>query len=312
MSTRRRIHGLVALLVPVAAALILYHTIDLAGALRLLVDVGPWRFFVVFVLFMTGQVMSAFRWRLALRQITPTPPTIMTLLRLYLIGMFVNLGLPTMIGGDVARAELTRRHLGGRGDAYATILADRVVGLVAVILLAFVAVLFGGTAFTAEMRQPVLIVAAVTVVLLALLVPAVGRWDVEALRGRFSRFVDALLLLGRRPRFLALSLAIALAVQSVAVVLPVAFLAGALGMDVPLAMHFILVPVMVIVAQLPIAPGGIGVRETGFVLLYGGIGVPAEVAFSLGLSWSLVLVTFGLLGGVLLATGQDRARSEVR
>ena len=73
-------------------------------------------------------------------------------------------------------------------------------------------------------------------------------------------------------------------------------------------MHLLLVPVIVLVTQVPLAPGGFGVREAAFVLLYGQIGVPAEAALSLGLGWSLVLTAFGLSGGVALMLGPDRAR----
>jgi uncharacterized membrane protein YbhN (UPF0104 family) len=297
-------------LVPLAAVLVLARVVDLGGALRIAARVEPARFAAVLALFGIGQVLSCLRWRLALGQIAPSPPGIPTLLRLYLIGMFVNLGLPTMAGGDVVRAELTRRHVGARGDAYASILADRLIGLLAVVLLALVATLFARTLFGPEVRRLVLAAAVVFALMLAALAPVLVRLRGRAGGGPFGRFVDALLLLARRPRFLAASLSIAVVVQALAVVAPTALLADALGIEVPLALHFVLVPVIVLVTQVPLAPGGLGVRETAFVLLYGQVGVPAEAAFSLGLGWSLVLLTFGLSGGVLLAAGQYRGRSK--
>jgi uncharacterized membrane protein YbhN (UPF0104 family) len=246
-----------------------------------------------------------------LGQIAPAPPGIPTLLRLYLIGMFVNLGLPTMAGGDVVRAELMRHHIGARGGAYASILADRLIGLLAVVLLAVAATLFASTLFGTEVRRLVVAAALGLALILAALVPALARLNGHARVGPFRRFLDALLLLARKPRILAVSLTVAIVVQTIAVVVPTALLAEALGIEVPLATHFVLVPVITLVTQVPLAPGGLGVRETAFVLLYGQIGVPAEAAFSLGLGWSLVLIAFGLSGGVVLMLGQHQARSKV-
>ena len=202
-----------------------------------------------------------------------------------------------MAGGDVVRAELIRRHIGARGDAYASILADRLIGLLAVVLLAVVATLFarrpvrdrraplrrrGRTRLCPDSGGPR---------------PCLHPLEPPRAERPFGRFFDALLLLARKPRILALSLAIAVVVQALAVVVPIALLAEALTIEVPLAMHFVLVPVIVLVTQVPLAPGGLGVRETAFVLLYGHIGVPPEAAFSLGLGWSLVLVALRPLRG---------------
>ena len=306
---RRPILRAVRILVPLAAILVLVRTVDLGSALRLLADVEPVRIAAVLALFGMGQVLSCLRWRLALGQIVPSPPGVATLLRLYFIGMFVNLGLPTMAGGDVVRAELMRRHVGARGDAYASIIADRIIGLFAVVLLAVVAMLVASALFGSDVRRLVVAAALASALALALLAVTAIRLSGRERGGPFGRFLDALLLLARKPWILGTSLAIALAVQALAVVLPIALLAEALAMEVPLAMHFMLVPVIVLATQVPLAPGGLGLREAAFVLLYGQIGVPAEAAFSLGLGWSLVLAAFGLSGGVALMVGRDAVPS---
>ena len=297
------------LLVPLAAILVLMRVVDLESAFRLLAGIEPLRLAAVLALFGVGQILSCLRWRLALAQIVPSPPGIGRLLRLYLIGMFVNLGLPTMAGGDVVRAELMRRRVGTRGDAYASVLAERLIGLLAVVLLAVLAASFASGLLGADVRRLVVAAALVFALVLAAMIPAVIRFGGSAQAGRFGRFLDALLLLARRPRFLAPSLAIAIVVQALAVVVPVALLADALAIEVPVATHFVLVPVIVLVTQVPLAPGGLGVREAAFVLLYGQVGVPAEPAFSLGLSWSLVLIAFGISGGVALMLEESKARS---
>ena len=275
----------------------LANIVDLGEGFSIIAGVSPATTLLVLLLFGTGQVLSSLRWRLALSRITSARPSLPALLRLYLIGMFVNLGVPTMAGGDIVRAEMLRQTLGTRGGAYASILADRLIGVLAVCLIAIAAVLVAGDQILSvtgpAVVQAALVFGAGLVALFLLL-----RWLAA---GQRWPFLAALGALAQSPRLLALCLFIAVVVQAGAVMLPIALLARAMGIDIPVASHFVLVPIIVIVTLLPIAPNGIGLRETAFVVLYGQFGVAPEAAFALGLAWSLVLSLFGLAGGLVLA-----------
>ena len=306
MSPRFRRIGFFLLRLLVLAVLveILLRTVDLGAAGSLLLSLPGWMVFAALLLFGAGQVLSTYRWRLVLQEIHGDPPPLLSLLRLYLIGMFVNLGLPTMAGGDVARAELLRRRAGSGGGVYASVLADRLIGLTAVILLAFIASMLAGNALGEEIGGPVRLVSGVGLAGLALFAVAL-RTDLRFPLPRPLRLlVDALGLLARRPGVLGQSLTIAIIVQSVAVVLPIALLARGLGIELPFLVHAALVPVIVLITQVPIAPNGIGLRETAFVVLYAPFGIAPEALLALGAAWSLVLTFYGLAGGVVLAAYQ--------
>ena len=249
------------------------------------------------------------RWRLSLGQMVDRPPPVLTLLRLYLIGLFVNLGLPTMAGGDVVRAEMLRPMIGERGGAYASILADRLIGLVAVAGLAFVALAAATAGIGADTRRAgagaamILLGGAVLAVAVLARLGTVRRWR------RIDAFLDGLAALARRPLILSLCLVIAVVVQVAGVILPVALIAAGLGIDLPWSVHFLLVPLVVLATLVPIAPNGLGLRETAFVVLYGQFGVGADQAFALGLAWSLVLTSFGLVGGIVLLAGRGQTKT---
>ncbi|SPH16610.1 hypothetical protein DEA8626_00120 [Defluviimonas aquaemixtae] len=261
------------------------------------------------VLFGVGQVLSCVRWRLTLSQIIAAPPRVLMLLRLYLIGMFVNLGLPTMTGGDIVRAELLRRFGGGRGGAYASIFADRLVGVLAVVLVAIGAIALAGDRIDGQSRHLVLVALLGLTCALVVFV-LVFSWSRARLRWpALGTFFEALRLLRRRPRVLALSLAIAISVQVIGVIVPIVLLAWAMSIAIPVAVHFALIPIIVLAALVPVAPNGLGVREAAFVVLYGQFGVGPEPAFALGLSWSIVLTIYGLFGGLALAFGDPSVRS---
>jgi uncharacterized membrane protein YbhN (UPF0104 family) len=282
----------------------LISAVDLAGVRSVLARVDPLWALPVLGLFGTGQVLSCVRWRLSLVQMVAAPPSVPTLLRLYLIGMFVNLGIPTTAGGDVARAEIVRGLTGTRGSAYASVLADRMIGALAVVLVAMGALFWGGGTVAPEIRHiafiaAIVLAAALVMAVLALLwAGARRRWQ------RLAAFGEASRALARRPEIVGLSLMIAIVVQVVGVVLPIAIIARSMALDIPFTLHLLLVPIIVLITLVPVAPGGLGVRETAFVALYGQFGVGADAAFSLGIAWSAVLIFYGLIGGGLLLLGR--------
>lgn len=74
---------------------------------------------------------------------------------------------------------------------------------------------------------------------------------------------------------------------------------NAFGYKIPLVANLFVVPLINILAMIPISLGGIGVRETGYIVLYGLFGVPAEGSLIV----SLITFTYLLLnissGGLL-------------
>jgi uncharacterized protein (TIRG00374 family) len=67
--------------------------------------------------------------------------------------------------------------------------------------------------------------------------------------------------------------------------------AMAFGVHLPILVFIVIVPVIILITLLPISIAGLGVRELGFVYLFGEVGMPAEVALSL----SLLLRLFAIL-----------------
>jgi uncharacterized protein (TIRG00374 family) len=92
------------------------------------------------VFYWAGQVLSAAKWRILLR----TQGAYISLLeccRLYFIGMFCNLWLPTNIGGDAVRAVLVAPKAGGGAIAVSSIFVERITGFLALLLIGIVALL---------------------------------------------------------------------------------------------------------------------------------------------------------------------------
>ncbi len=209
------------------------------------------------------------------------------LVRLYFVGLFVNLFAPGTIAGDIARG-IGAGGAGGRAAAFAGVVAHRLSGLVALLLLAGVAALVQSEyalpriATTAAVVIPLLALASLLAAprLLAAAaavtgrgldlpvhwIPATGRTLVLA--GCYHALqIASMILLGR-------SLEMPVAATTLALFVPLANVAG----------------------MIPITVSGIGVREAVYVALLGAVGVAAESALALGLLGSGLVLAAGLIG----------------
>lgn len=255
---------------------------------------------VVAVLMILAQGASALRWRVIMGQ---DAPAVGYLFRLYLIGNFFSLFLPSSIGGDAVRTVAAARATARTAATVSSVIADRLAGVTAMVIYLVVGAVLAPTLLD-EVRgrvalnaSPALLAIAATVATLAFIAMAVFAPRVrDVLRQGAAVFVD----LARSPARLLVVGALAMVVQGLYIVAWWT-LGTLLGLDVEGVTYLFTVPVVSLVAMLPVTLSGLGVREGAWLLLLGPLGVPAPdaVAFSLLFFVSFTLV--GALGGVLFA-----------
>jgi len=210
---------------------------ELAGALA---TSKWWLFsFSTFVL-CARQLVAAYRWAIILAASRIRIPTI-RLFYWYMIATFFNMFLPTALGGDVVRIYQLGKSSGENAVAAASVLMERILGFLALIGMAVVAMFLSATGqreFTicAAVSVAVLVYA---MALVALFHRRVGRMLAASLRRaglrRISQAVErgfaALYALQEHRRNLVLAFIISVLFQGVGVVCT--FLVGlSLGLDV--------------------------------------------------------------------------------
>jgi hypothetical protein len=77
-----------------------------------------------------GQWLSAWRWWLLLRPVRLDVPYL-RMVAFYFIGMFFNIFLPTIVGGDAVKAILLARETGAPARSTMSVFMERNVGLFA-------------------------------------------------------------------------------------------------------------------------------------------------------------------------------------
>ncbi len=272
-------------------AFLLWHY-DLRSAFQLIRRERPIMFVATVALYISGQSMSALRWKL-LARLNGLPGRYSQYLAYYFVGMFTNVFVPGLVGGDALRALYLGRQYRRIGPAFASVMADRGIGLLTLFWLAAIAALC-----TTRVRLPASVLhvtlAAGALSLLGylstpLLATAVSRYT------RLNRLLAPVIPYLCRP--IALAPAIALSALLQLSLATCQYLLGiGLGLDIALTTFVLIVPITNVIASLPITINGLGMREAGYLLLLGMAGVSKEQAVALSILYFAASLTGGFTG----------------
>lgn len=277
-----------------------------------------WRWaFAAIVLVLADRGLMAFRWVVLLCALTPgSRPPFAEVLRIFFVSTFIGSFLPG-VAGDVYRAySLSRLRVDGV-QAAASVVMDRALGILSMVVVAIVAL-----AFAREMMAVPGVGATVGISALGCALGAAALYSTRAaaaahqltswLPGRKLRYlsgglIDAVRRYTHHHRELTTVLLSSIVVQGLRVLQ--AFCLGmALGISTPLWVYFVFVPLIVIVMQVPITISGLGVSQWMFELLFTRVGVTSEAAVALSILFVALAFIGNLPGAVLYATGKGEAR----
>ncbi len=280
------------------------------GMPRAFHGMAPGGLFLALLLFLTATLVIVTRWW-RLLALAGCPTSWGNAARLTFLGLFFNNVMPGATGGDLVKGVVVaKENPGRRAEALVTVIADRVFGMIALALLAFVVILGSGEPEFVALRKYLLVVLAVCVLGTAL-------YANRGLRKKlgFSALVDRLPIADklrsldraalsylRQPGPVALAFAFSF-LNHVLVTLGVYCLGGAIGVprsEVDLVEYLVLVPVANLIGALPLAPGGWGIGELAFRGLFVMIGASPTLGVAVSVTYRLCQLAIGLIGGVFL------------
>lgn len=306
---RRRGATYLRLAIAVALLLLVLRLIDVRLVVRTVVGANLGYVVIVLVGFLADRFLMAYKWNLLLRS-KGIAFSNMEAFRVYLASGFVGTFLPTGVGADVYRAVRTTVGRGNAGGVTASIVVERVIGFVAVTLMALlglaILMAFGETQFKG------LFLFTAVVLLLIVIAFAVSIQSrtftlMKRLLSRFEEYKIVRLYLDSHQAYLDLSrdrstawifFVLTFLEQGLLAVLNY-WGARAIGIDVEFIYFLAVIPLSTLAVRLPISIGAIGVLEGTYVLLFARAGLSATESVSLSLimrviGW-LVLIPAGLI-----------------
>jgi uncharacterized membrane protein YbhN (UPF0104 family) len=250
---------------------------------------------------LVAQALSAERWRLIMGASGRGVPRFGYLYRLYLIGNFFSIFLPTSIGGDAVRVVAVAPSAGGKVRGAMSILLDRLFGVAALGLYLLLGLLLGGAELTAlgeaHLRWPVVAAGLAGLVVLGVAGLLIVRLRLHRSRIAWSGGWElAQSLLGQPGRLLGVS-ATSLLVQGTYIVAWLVLGVG-LGLRIPLPVYLVCVPIVSLGAMMPITFSGLGIREGAWILLLASLGIPRSTVLVFSLMYFVAFVVVGAIGGL--------------
>jgi uncharacterized membrane protein YbhN (UPF0104 family) len=266
----------------------------------------PRTWLAVWAGFVGGHALGVFKWRynvnLGIRS-ERAKLTAVDAVQCYAAGMFANLCLPSIVGGDALKALLAAKITGRAEAAVIGGLTERLIDTFALLVLIVAGALWTRDTMPGWAQDVVQVAALVAIAGTVLVLPLamrtkVRRWP-RRLRRPAGRAMVAVRRLLERPRRALFVLALSLAIQGWFVVLN-AELGRGIGIDAPLAVWFFAVPMAKAITLAPVSFGGFGLREVTLAGFLEGLrDVPLRLGVAASALWQTVLVATGLVGGAL-------------
>jgi len=244
-----------------------------------------------------GQVFSAIRWTWLARGLGLVV-VVQKKIRIYFLGMFLSLFLPSIIGGDVARGWLLAREKENAGwPAAASVILERLNGVAGLGLVVSFCMFF----LDVPLQWLVIWIGGVVILFLVLLCSP-WWWPRLAASGWSGKLSGWKTLSVTSPIFQAAwwkSLPVSILFQ-ILVVQAHVLLGMAVGMELSWFAYGFMVCLVALASALPLSFNGFGIREAGYVSLATWFGASAEAAAAMAALWVLVLLIAALPGGVVL------------
>lgn len=251
--------------------------------------------------FIAGHMIGVVKWKL-LVNMGENPLPFLVAVRCYFAGLFSNLFLPSLAGGDIVKTGLAIRYNKEKGTSIFGTILDRIIDTASVVFIIIVAALLSPKFVQPQDQKIIYLIVGIFLAMflsgvIFLAIP-VERIKNQKIQDVLKRAREILKLVYKKPARPVIAFILSLSVQSTFIFLTI-YLAGICDIHIPVVLWFLVWPLAKLSALLPISMGGIGVREVALAALLSRVSIPLADSVALGLLWESVLISGGLFGGLL-------------
>lgn len=291
---------------------VLLFVVDVHTVVRALSAIGVGDLIALLGLSVALILVSVIKWQAFLGRLG-IQASLVHLFRLYLVGYFVNLFMPSSIGGDVVRSLYVGRDIDKVRSVSATLL-ERYTGLIAMVCMSLVAV-WWAPQVTMEIRVVTVGVGLCAALLTVLLVsnkvaPVVTLLRVPTrAREKLIRLHEGMQWGLSDKRLLVKAGALSVLFHLLTVV-NTAVVGAAVGWQgVPWSDLLVVVPLILLVGAIPVSPQGLGIQEGAFIFFLSSVGATTAEALAVALVLRAKSYVLAGIGGVLWL-GLSRRKSD--
>ena len=262
---------------------------------------------VGFSIYFFVYLLGFLRWKMLLRT-AGINISLKKLISSFSGGIFFSIFLPSTIGGDLVRAVDLAEHTKKAREVIATVFLDRLSGYIGLVLVILPALLLGRNLVLDKV-----VFTSVSVIIILLAVVMLVLFN-NSIYSRITKFLSSpgagkikesiknmhqeIHIFRNHKRMIILNLIISFIIQLLAPV-SVYFIGISLGLKIDFIYFVIFLPIIGAITLLPIAIGGLGLREGLFVFYFAKAGVVKQLALAMSLLSFSFVVFYGAIGGLI-------------
>lgn len=297
-------------------------TMVLLGILATWIDFGEMKVLVanlqlvplvISVLLAIGSiVLSAFKWKLLL-DTRGYQLSLISLTKVYFVGLFMNNFLPSSIGGDVMRIYQIGKRTGNLSEATASVVLERLLATVGLALLALIAVLPNLQMLGKFSRALLIFLLVCCVVAYLLIKPSVLRpltklswpWWQKAL-GQICEIGAIIKSFRYNQGQVVKVIGYSVLFQLLVVLINYFALQSLAITTVSLWQCALVIPIISAVSMIPLSINGLGIREAAYAVLFAPFGISSSQAITLSVLFFIIVLVVSLIGGLLFITERTK------
>jgi len=297
-------------LISLLALFIIYNQVDFKLTMDSFRSLDPIYLVLSVVILIMQALIASLRWNIVLNSLK-IAITYLSALKIFSMGLFFNQILPSSIGGDSVRGYLIYKKGNGVRESIKSVLIDRVIGLIILMLIAMIALIASGELIPDSSSTS-------KILLITLIFPLV--LSLVLFLDKFKRFfpnwkyideIFSILNVIRRQIFSIKPGGYLIVISIIAhsmTVLVIYLLSLGMGAGLSLDGAFIIVPISTLVMVLPISISGWGIREGTMIVGMGYLGIAAESALAISLLYGILVLLVALPGGFIwMMSGRNRS-----
>lgn len=282
---------------------------DIGGANKLLL-------FIAFGIYSFMYILGFLRWRMLLLAAGVKAP-FKKIISSFSGGIFFSIFLPSTIGGDLVRTVDLIDHTKKSKEVVASVFLDRLSGYIGLVIVILPALLLGRNLVLDKVvfSSIFVIVVLLAIVLLILFnnfiytkitkflsTPGAGK-----IKEMIKNMHQEIHIFRNHKKIIIYNLIISFIIQLIGPV-SIYFIALSLGVKINFMYFLIFLPIIGAITLLPIAMGGLGLREGLFVVYFAKAGVIKQLALAMSLLSFSFIIFYGAIGGLIYVLTVYRRR----
>lgn len=129
------------IILSVSILLFIFTKIDIKHFIEGIKKINPFFIIIAFFFYWITLFFLSVRWKLLLSPFLSKRLSILEIFRVYMLGMLINTVTPATMGVDISRGLILSGHSSGKTKGFASVLVDRIAGMLGIFFLAVICIL---------------------------------------------------------------------------------------------------------------------------------------------------------------------------